>query len=128
MKKSIQVIFLTSLMMLAFAVTLFAQECEQKEVRLSGFTTGSATVTGKTGGCNLFVFVMDGGDRVKATLTSADNKARFGFTAGEETDPGYMTFSNLTTFDKILDVGYFLIDVKGTASTTFTLTVSITDP
>ena len=109
--------------MLAFAVTSFAQECERQEITLNN---GSATVTGKAGGCNLFVFVTDPGDRVRVNLTSADSKARFIFTAGEETDSGYMTASNLTTFDKVLDVGYFLVDVKGTASTAFTLKVSVT--
>ncbi|NJM53145.1 MAG: hypothetical protein HC846_06985 [Blastocatellia bacterium] len=114
------------MLMLAFAITSFAQECERKEVELSDGFSGSVTLTGKTGGCNLFVVVMDGADRVKANLTSTDSKARFTLTAGEKTNPGYMTASNLTTFDKVLDVGYFLIDVKGTASTSFTLKISVT--
>ncbi len=121
MKNTIKIFFAASLLMFAFAVSSFAQECERKEITL---TNGSATVTGKTGGCNLYVFVTDPGDRVKAALTSTDSKARFTFTAGEGDD--YMSSSNLTTFDKVLDVGYFLIDVKGTASTAFTLKVSVT--
>jgi hypothetical protein len=125
MKKIQKITLLMLLLVSAFATTSFAQECERQEVRLD--SNRSATVTGKTGGCNLFVFVMDAGERVKATLTSADSKARFGFTAGEDTDSGYMTASNLTTFDKVLDVGYFLIDVKGTASTAFTLKVTLSD-
>ncbi len=123
MKKIQQIALLMVLIVSAFAVTSFAQECERKEITLNN---GSATITGKTGGCNLYVFVTDPGDRVKATLTSTDSKARFTFTAGEETNEGYLTASNLTTFDKVLDVGYFLIDVKGTASTAFTLKVSVT--
>ncbi len=119
MKKIQKITFLMFLLMSAFAVNSFAQQCERKEITL---TNGSATVTGKTGGCNLFVIVTDPDDRVRATLTSTDSKARFTLTAGDDE----MTFSNLTTFDKVLDVGYILIDVKGTASTAFTLKVSVT--
>jgi hypothetical protein len=125
MKKIQKITLLMFLLMTAFATASFAQECERQEVRFD--SNRFATVTGKTGGCNLFIFVMDAGERLKVTLTSTDGKARFGFTAGEDTDSGYMTSSNLTTFDKVLDVGYFLIDVKGTASTAFTLKVTLSD-
>jgi hypothetical protein len=125
MKKIQKITLLMFLLVSAFSADSFAQECERQEVRFD--KNRSAVVTGKTSGCNLFVFAMDAGERVKATLTSADSKARFGFTAGEETNTGYMTSSNLTTFDKVLDVGYFLIDVKGTASTAFTLKVTLSD-
>lgn len=119
MKNTLKIILTTSILMFTFAITSFAQQCERKEITLNN---GSATVTGKTGGCNLYVFVTDPGDRVRATLTSTDSRARFTLTAGDDE----MTSSNLTTFDKVLDVGYILIDVKGTASTAFTLKVSVT--
>jgi hypothetical protein len=124
MKKIQKITLLMFLLLAAFSVASYAQECERKEVELSDGFSGSVTLTGKTGVCNLFVFVMDAGDRVRATLTSADNKARFTLTRGEGNY--YMSSPNLTTFDKVLDVGYFLIDVKGTASTAFTLKVSVT--
>lgn len=124
MKNTIKIFFAASMLMFAFTVSSFAQECERKEVELSDGFSGSVTLTGKTGVCNLFVFTMDAGDRVKATLTSTDSKARFTLTRGEGNY--YMSSPNLTTFDKVLDVGYFLIDVKGTASTSFTLKVSVT--
>jgi hypothetical protein len=124
MKKIIQIMLLTSLMMLAFATASFAQQCEAKLVTL---TNGSATVTGKTGGCNRFAFVIDEGQRVKANLTSTDSKARFELQDGAEDETGSKSYANLTSFDKVLTFSEFSIDLGGTASTAFTLKVTVTD-
>jgi hypothetical protein len=122
--KIIKITLLTFLLMLGFTATSFAQYCEPTLVKL---TNGSATVTGKTGSCNRFAFVIDEGQRVKATLTSTDSKARFELQDGAEDETGSKSYANLTSFDKVLTFGEFSIDVSGTASTAFTLKVTVTD-
>lgn len=124
MKRIQKITLLLILLLSAFTINSFAQKCERKEIELSDGFTGSATITGKTGGCNLFYAGIDGGDRVKITLTSTDGKARFTLTPGD--GKTYPSSPNLTTFDRVIEVGLFSIDVKGTDSTSFTLVVSVT--
>lgn len=119
-----KITLLMSILMLVFTVNLFAQYCEPTQVTLNN---GSATVTGKTSGCNRFAFIIDEGQRVKASLTSTDSKARFNLQDGAEDETGSKVYSNLTSFDKFLTFGEFSIEVKGTASTSFTLKVTVTD-
>lgn len=112
------------MLVLAFAATSFAQDCESKQVTLNN---GAATITGKTGDCNRFAFVIDEGQRVRVVLTSTDSKARFELQDGAEDETGAKSYSNLTSFDKVLTFTDFSIDVGGTNSTTFTLRITVTD-
>lgn len=109
--------------MLAFSFSASAQ-CEAKKITLTG---GTATISGKLGGCNRFAFVIEEGQRVRAVLTSTDSKARFELQDGAEDETGAKSYSNLTSFDKILTFADFSIDVGGTAPTAFTLKVTVTD-
>ena len=110
--------------MLAFPVSSFAQDCTAKTVTLNG---GTATLSGKTGGCNKFKFKITESQRVKITLTSADSKARFELQDGAEDETGSVFYSNQTGFDKVLTFDEFSIDVKGTTGATFTIKVTVTD-
>ena len=124
MKNTIKILVVATAMMLAFAVSSFAQDCTAKAVTLNG---GTATLSGKTGGCNKFKFKITESQRVKITLTSADSKARFELQDGAEDETGSVFYSNQTTLDKVLTFDEFSIDVKGTAGATFTIKITVTD-
>jgi hypothetical protein len=128
MKKPIQFMLLTSLLMLAFATTSFAQECKPKSFIFNGMPLGSsdgdlqATLTGKTGGCNKFRYLdKDEDERTKVTLTSTDGKARFQIKSIESGT----TYSNLTSFNQTIPSGTIEITVTGTDSTDFTLKIFV---
>lgn len=110
--------------MLAFAIGSFAQDCTAKAVTLNN---GTATLSGKTGGCNKFKFTITEGQRVKVTLTSADGKARFELQDGAEDEIGAVFYTNQTSLDKVLKFEEFSIDAKGTAGAAFTLKITVTD-
>jgi hypothetical protein len=124
MKKTLKILLLTSLLVLALATANFAQDCGSKRVTLNN---GSATLSGKTGGCNKFAFVIGEGQRVRVTLTSTDSKARFELQDGAEDETGSSVYGNLTTFNKVLTFAEFSIDVGGTNSTAFTLKITVSD-
>ncbi len=114
---------LTSLMMLAFAITSFAQ-CEAKKITLSN---GTATLSEKTGSCQRFAFDISEGQRVKLSLSSTDGNARFALQNGAEDDTGTTGWDNLSTFDDVPDSTYWEVGVTGTSTTAYTLKITVSD-
>jgi hypothetical protein len=129
MKKIQKITLLMILLLSAFAVTSFAQECEPKSINFtfppeSEESSGDtyATVTGKTGSCNRFRYLdKDKDERTEITLTSTDGKARFQIKSIESGK----TYTNLTSFNQTIPAGTIEIIVTGTASTSFTLKVIV---
>ena len=114
---------LTSMLILAFAITSFAQ-CEAKKITL---TNGTATLSGKTGNCQRIAFDISEGQRVRVSVTSTDSRARFLIQNGAEDDTATTGWGPVASFDKILDSSYWEIGVSGTASTAYTLKITVTD-
>ena len=107
--------------MLATALAVSAQ-CEARTVSLA---SGAATLSGQTGGCNRYSFSISEGQRVKVTLTSTDGSARFDLQDGAEDETGAVLYSNRTSFDDVLTFTDFSIETKGSASTAFTLKITV---
>ena len=115
------------MMMLAFAVNSSAQQCAAKNITLPKDGT-ALTLTGKTGGCNKFRFSITKGQRLTAKLTSDDDKARLGLGwADGEDETGSDLWEGMTTFSEVLNYEDWDIWVTGSASTSFTLKIKVTD-
>ncbi|MBL8181452.1 MAG: hypothetical protein JNL64_07530 [Blastocatellia bacterium] len=122
MKNSIKLLTVTFAIVLGFTISSNAQNCVAKDVKL---TNGAATVSGKTGGCTIYVFSVDGGQRTRIDLRSSDNKAQFDVQDGTEDETGSTFYENQTKLDKIFRFDEFTIEVRGTAGATFTLSVKV---
>lgn len=122
MKNSIKLLTVTFSLMLCFAVSSYSQNCVAKNVKL---TDGAATVSGKTGGCSIYVFSVDGGQRTRIDLRSSDNQARFDVQDGTEDETGAVFYENQTKLDKIFTFDEFTIEVRGTAGATFSFSVKV---
>jgi len=116
---------------IVFAVLAFTAEanaqCAAKRV---AFPTDSNTITltGKTGGCNKYKFMVDVGQRVIVKITSTDNRARFSMQwDASEDETGTELFENQTSFDRSLEYPEWLIWATGTAGTAFTLKITAVD-
>jgi hypothetical protein len=124
MKKNIQILISMSTLVLALAISSLAQ-CEAKKITL---TNGTATLSGKTGGCNKFKFSVATGKRVRVTLNSADSKARFDlYWDAEEDETGTELFENQTSINEVLEYPNWLINIAGTSGATYTLKITVTD-
>jgi len=69
MKKILRFMLIASFAMFAFALTGFAQKLNSNN--------RTATLTGKISSCQRFTFDFSEGQRLRISLTSTDNKARF---------------------------------------------------
>ncbi len=124
MKNTIRLALATAAMVMAFAVGSMAQDCRAKTV---AFTDGAATIQAKTGGCVKFRFMVEPGQRAKVTLRSSDNKARFDLQDGAEDETGSTYYEGQSSFDKVIEFDEFTIEVFGTSSVGFTLSVKVID-
>lgn len=124
MKKNLIILLFSAILILATAFIGFGQDCQGKPVSLNN---GTATLSGKTGGCNKFAFSIAEGQRVRVTLTSTDGNARFGLQDGAEDETGAEYYSNLTSFNNVLTFADFSIEVDGPQSTAFTLKIVVTN-
>lgn len=122
MKISIKLLTVTFALMLGSTVSSFAQNCVAKNVKL---TNGAATVSGKTGGCTIYVFTVEAGQRTRIDLKSSDNKAQFDVQDGTEDETGSTFYENQTKLDKIFKFEEFTIEVRGTPGATFSLSVKV---
>lgn len=116
---------------IVFAVLAMTAEanaqCAAKRV---SFPAGGNTITltGKTGGCNKYVFMVDEGQRVIVKITSGDNRARFTMQwQAPEDETGTEVFENQTSLDRSLDYPTWEIWPTGTAGQTFKLTITAAD-
>ena len=69
MKKFVKIFLITSMLMLAFAITSFACEAKPISIPASGIA-----FTGKTGACMRYGFSIQAGQKVTVSLTSYDQK------------------------------------------------------
>lgn len=122
MKNSIRLLTFSVFVILGFAMSSLGQNCVAKNVKL---TNGSATVSGKTGDCTIYVFSVDAGQRTRIDLRSSDNNARFDVVDGTEDETGAVLYENATKLDKVFKFEEFTIEVRGTAGATFTLSVKV---
>lgn len=106
------------------AIASNAQDCRAATVTLNG---GTATLTGKTGGCVKYRFVIESGQRARVTLRSTDNNARFALQDGAEDETGSTFYEGQSSLDKVLEFEEFSIEVTGTAGVGFTLSVKVSD-
>lgn len=114
-----------SILIAGLALTAFAQ-CDgpAKNVAL---TKGSATVSGKTGGCIRYAFKAASGQRLKIAFTSGDSIGRFDMQDGANDETGASVTTDLIGYNEVLEFDEFVITVKGTPSAAFTLKVIVTD-
>lgn len=122
MKNSINLLTISFAIIVGFAISSFGQNCVAKDVKL---TNGAATVSGKIGSCNIYVFAVQSGGRTRIELKSSDNKAQFDVQDGTEDETGSVFYENQTTLDKIFKFEEFTIEVRGTAGATFSLSVKV---
>ena len=111
-----------SALLLASVLSAAAQDCRAKDVTLS---QGPVTLSGKTGGCLKYRFAVEQGTRAVVTLKSSDSKARFDLQDGAEDETGSSFYENLTSFDRVIAFDEFSVEVRGTGSASFTLTVKV---
>ena len=123
MKKFVKIILMTSMLMLAFAISSFAQ-CEAKKISIP---KDGITLTGKTGSCARFTTSITEGQKVTISLTSADGKTRFELQDGAEDETGAKVYSNRISFADVLTFTEFAVEVKGANSTDYTLKITVTD-
>lgn len=122
MKNSIKLLMISFALMLGFAASTYAQNCVATNVKL---TNGAATVSGKTGGCTIYVFSVKGGERTRIDLRSSDNNARFDVVDGTDDETGAVLYENATKLDQVFKFEEFTIEVRGTAGATFSLSVKV---
>lgn len=122
MKSSLKLLAVSLAFIVGFAISSFGQNCVAKDVKL---TNGAATVSAKTGGCTIYVFTVDAGQRTRIDLKSSDNKAQFDVQDGTEDETGSTFYENQTKLDKIFKFEEFTIEVRGTAGATFSLSVKV---
>ncbi len=122
MRNSLKLLTVSFAFIVGFAISSFGQNCVAKDVKL---TNGATTVSGKTGGCTIYVFSVKGGERTRINLSSSDNNARFDVQDGTEDETGATVYENQTKLDKIFDFEEFTIEVRGTAGATFSLSVKV---
>lgn len=123
MKKLLSLSLFASLLVITSAITSLAQ-CEARKITLSN---GNATINGKTGGCQRFSIDISEGQRVRVSVVSTDNRARFVIQNGSEDDTGTTGWGPIAAFDKVLDSEYWEIGVSGTSSVPYTLKITVSD-
>ena len=122
MKKFVKILLATSLLMLALAITSFV--CKAKSISIP---SNGAILSGKTGDCMRYGFLIQAGQKVTVSLTSSDGKSRFSIENGDADDTGTTGWSNLITFSKALDSEGWQVEVQGTDNANFTLKITVTD-
>ncbi len=112
-------------MMLTLSFAASAQ-CAEKNVSFPG-DGNTITLSGNTGGCQRYAFSITAGQKVLIKLASADGRARFDLQNGDDDETGSIVYPNQANFNGELKTPDWMVNVKGSAATSFTLTITVAD-